>query len=399
MIPLRCRAALLAVFALVLAALPARAQEPASPEIRALTFSPNGKWLAVGARLPGKKGEVTVWDVATRTARWTRPEPATIAGLSFAPDGKALAVAFWQRDVHLLNAATGEVEATLDGGEKEVRVVAFSPDGRTLATAGKDLRLWDVATRRERAIVKGPKGREMDRIYSVSFAPDGKTLAGACGGDVRVWDTATGEQKRVTQYGRAHLPRLTYTPDGRWLLTGDWWGTARLCDAATGTTRCKFGGLGAVDCLAFSAPASTLVVAGFSGEIRLYGLDLRAPTAAEQKRIDDLLARLDEDDYAAREAAGRELLAVGFLAEAALRRAATEAKSPEVRIRARRLRREMLTKPRAELRGHTDEVSAVAFAPDGKLLASASKDGTARLWDLASGKEVAGFAAQWRPAP
>jgi WD40 repeat protein len=215
---------------------------------------------------------------------------------------------------------------------------------------------------------------------------------------VRVWDAATGEQKRVTPYGRAHLPRLLYAPDGRWLLTGDWWGTARLCDAATGATRCKFGGLGAVDCLAFSAPARTLAVAGFGREVRLYGLDLREPTDAERKRIDTLLSRLDEDDYAGREEAGRELLAVGFLAEAALRRAAQEAKSPEVRIRARRLRREMLTKPRAELRGHADEVSAVAFAPDGKLLASASKDGTARLWDIASGKEVARFEARWRPA-
>ena len=113
---LRCRMALLA--AVALAALPARAQEPAGPEMRVVTFSPDGRLLAVGARLPGKKGEVTVWDVATRTARWTRPERTTIAGLAFSPDGKTLAVSFWERDVRLLNVATGEVETTLDGGEQ-----------------------------------------------------------------------------------------------------------------------------------------------------------------------------------------------------------------------------------------------------------------------------------------
>jgi WD40 repeat protein len=384
-----------ALFAALAVVLPARGQETAGPELRAVAFSPDGKRLATGAGLPGNKGEVTVWDVATRTARWARPGPAAVATLTFSPDGKALAVAFRQREVRLLNAATGAAEATLDGSEP-VRALAFSPDGRALATAGQDVRLWDVATRRERRRIAGPRG-ENQAVYGVAFAPDGGAVAAACGRDVRLWDAATGEQKWLAPQTGGHVARLLFAPDGRWLLAGDWSGQVRLCDAATGATRCKLGYLGAVDSLAFSPQARTLAVAGFSREVRLYGLDLREPTEAERKRIDMLLARLDDDDYAAREATGRELLAVGFVAEPALRRAAKGAKSPEVRIRARRLRREMLTRPRAELRGHADEVSAVAFAPDGKLLATASKDGTARLWDVASGKEVARFEHRRRP--
>jgi WD40 repeat protein len=75
------------------------------------------------------------------------------------------------------------------------------------------------------------------------------------------------------------------------------------------------------------------------------------------------------------------------------------AKLAEVRIRARRLRQELLSKPRAVLRGHTAEVESIAFAPDGKILASGGKDGTLRLWDLASGKETARLGQADKTAP
>jgi WD40 repeat protein len=388
--PLRFRACVPAAACLGLLLLPAGgpADEPAPLSVRTVAFSPDGKRLAAGTGEPNQSGTLTMWDLGTGQPLWVHREETGIPGVAFAPDGGTVALAVYGRVARVLDPATGKQKATLPH-PKEVRAIAFSPDGNLLATAcwDRSLRVWDLCTGAEKLSWTAHTGR----IFSVQFSPDGKRLVSAGGEDgAKLWDARTGKELRVWAHGRFFVSCARFTPDGRWVLTGGYDGTIRVWDAETGAQRVRFTDWRGADGLAYS-PAALSLAACSGKQVAVFELLLGEPAPQEQERIRTLLARLDDASHEARETAGKELLRVGFVAEPALRRAATESPSAEVRLRARRLRDSLLSQPRLRLRGPTDLVGCLDFSPDGKLLAAGGKDGAVHVWDLSSGKEVARY--------
>jgi RNA polymerase sigma factor (sigma-70 family) len=323
-------------------------------------FSPDGNTLAT---IDGKT--IKLWDV------WTGKERATLEGhtdqvlcLAFSADGKTLASGggftdgntIRDRSIRLWDLQTGKELTTLlkiKGGN--VTAVALSPDGETLAAivyqrnqnTSVRMVLLDAETGKQRWAVEGEAGR-------LAFSPDGKTLA-ALGVGVKLWDVQTGEV-RATCGGAACL---AFSPDSRTLATGG--DPIRLWDVRTGKERAAFPGQkDATTSLAFSPDGRTLTAASYS---RVTRWDVA--TLKEQ-------ASLEQAPYTT---AAYE---VAF--------------SPDGRTFARTLPREYAWgislwdfSTATEQGALKDFATDLAFSPDGKALATAN-DNTTRLWDVATGK-------------
>jgi WD40 repeat protein len=363
----------------------ARADELEQLGVRTIAFSPDGRLLAAGTGEPKQHGTVTVWDVGARRQRFAHREKTGVPGVAFSPDSKLLAIASYDNVARLLNAATGEVIATLRH-PKEVRAVAFSPDGRSLATACWDqaLRLWDIASGNETVTITG----HGDRIFSIAFSPDGKRLASAGGNaGVKLWETATGADLRNLPHDRGVFVRsILFSPDGRTLISGGNDGRVRIWDADSGTQKARFAGIGGIDGLAFSPAVHTLAVCTNGPDVYLFDLTFGELADKEREQFNALIARLDDDAYDVRVAASAQLVKMGFLIEPELHRLSKESPSIEVRIRTRRAREALLSQPQSVLKGHTNGLESACFTSDGRLIATGGKDGTVRLWDVSAGK-------------
>src|SRR5262245_26189200 len=292
----------------------------------------------------------------------------TVLSVAFSPDGKTLASGSGDGTVRLSSLVTHQqIGSPLTGTHRAVNSVAFSPGGTTLASGGDDdtVRLWDLATHRQ--IGRPFTGHGGSVVNSVAFSPDGKTLASSSlDGTVRLWDVATHQQLGRLRAGGAAILSVTVSPDGKTLASSGDDHTVRLWDLATHR---QIGGPltghgGPVNAVAFSPDGTTLASGSADGTARLWDL-------ATHRQIGSPLT-----------GHGGPVYSVAFTPDG--KSLASGGADRTVRLWDLATHRQV----GGPLTGHGGPVNAVAFSPDGTTLASGSDDHTARLWGLATGRQV-----------
>ncbi len=252
---------------------------------------------------------------------------------------------------------------TINGHSNHVYSVAFSPDGKTLASGSRDgiLKLWNP---RSGKLLRSMNGHNSDMVTSVAFSPDGQTFASGSGDNtIKLWNPRSGKLLRTINGHSDHVDSVAFSPDGKTLASGSRDGILKLWNPRSGKLLRSINGHNSymVTSVAFSPDGKTLASGSRDGILKLWNT-----------RSGKLLRTLNgHSDH---------LYSVAF--------------SPDGKTLASGSRDGILKlwNPRSgkllrTMNGHNSHmVTSIAFSPDGKTLASGSGDNTIKLWNPRSGK-------------
>jgi WD40 repeat protein/uncharacterized caspase-like protein len=381
--------------------------------VNSVAFSPDGKFVLSGSR----DATLKLWESATgRLVHTFEGHRASVWSVAFSPEGKFVLSGSWDNTLKMWESATGKLVRTFEGHQDIVHSVAFSPDGRSLLSGGGDkiVRLWESATGRLVRTYAGhhnaiwsvafsPDGQSVlsgsqtpssfqkpeddtlklwetatgrllrsfddhlsETVYSAVFSPDGQFVLSAGGGDktVKLWESASGRLVRRLQDHRYAVTSGSFSPDGKWLLSGSHDNTLKLWEFATGLPIRSFEGHQyAVTSVAFSPDGRRVLSGSIDRTVKLW-------ESATGRLLRTFEGHGEQVNSVAFSPNGRSVLSGSSDRTLKLWDSATG--------------RLVHT-----FEGHQDLVRSVAFSPGGRQIISGSNDGTIKIWNSGDGSLLA----------
>jgi WD40 repeat protein len=284
-----------------------------------------------------------------------------VYSVAFSPDGKTLASGAGDGTIKMWSMADGRELRTLSSNSEQVYSVAFSPDGKALASGLGDhtIRLWDVNTGKE---IRTLSGHDFE-VRSVAFSPDGNVLASGAGTNIKLWKVNTGKEIRTLSGHYGAVYSVAFSPDGKTLASGSNDNFVMMWDIESGKQIQSIHDHSfLVLSVAFSPDGKLLASGSWDRTIKLRdavtGKEIRTPLG-----------------YYGR------IYSVAFSPDG--KTIASGSDDNIIKLWDVESGTEIRT-----LVGHTGTVNSVAFSPDGRTLASGSEDRTVKLWNVMDGQEI-----------
>jgi WD40 repeat protein/tRNA A-37 threonylcarbamoyl transferase component Bud32 len=330
-----------------------------------VAFSPDGQLALSGSY----DHDVKLWEIRTgREIRTFKGHKGTVYSVAFSPDGRLALSGSADKTAKLWEISSGKEISTFTGHQSAVWAVAFTPDSKW-AVAGeyrRSVSVWDVATGSLISTFNWKQTRSS--LFDMAVSPDGKCALTAANQDhgtitnaVIMWDLATGRNLRHFEGHNAYS--ATFSPDGRYAVSGGIGRVLTLWDIATGKEiRTLVGHRNPVQKVAFSPDGKRILSSGWEQSVRLWDV----ATGQEIRTF-----------------AGHENYVYGAAYSPNGRWALTGSLDQTLKL--------WEIEPFREIRafaGHTAGINTVTFSPDGRFALSSSADDTLRVWDIATGFEL-----------